>query len=113
MLSNAMRNPSKPKETERKKLFSLSLTEKVSSRAAAAYGRQLKIYLQFHDVKNSLNWWFVSFATLDGLCGEMRQLFEVRVFVPHSLSQHLTQFHSSYGRTQPTIGTQNIDTSLG
>ena len=73
----------------------------------------VKIYLQFHDVKNSLNWRFMSFATLDGLCGEMRQLFEVRVFVPHSLSQHLTQFHSSYGRTQPTIRTQNIDTSLG
>lgn len=42
----------------------------------------------------------------------MRELFKVRIFIPHSLRNHLRQFHSGQRRGKPSVAAQHVDARL-
>ncbi|TRZ02210.1 hypothetical protein DNTS_030438, partial [Danionella cerebrum] len=64
------------------------------------------LVLHLHNVKDAL------YALDKENPNEVRQLFEVRVFGPHGLRDHLSQFHGCQRWTQPAVAGEHIHTCL-
>jgi len=51
-------------------------------------------------------------ASFNDVIGEMWQLFEIRVFLPHGLRHHLCQLHGGKARRQEALAAEHVDARL-
>jgi len=55
---------------------------------------------------------YILVAPLHNVGGEMWQLLEIRVLLPHGLRDHLGQLHGGEGRREPAVAAEHVDARL-